>query len=62
MAKKKKQEEIVHFWESATESDEAPCGDNDDQSLITNDMSEVTCQFCLHAMKQNGTKDTRVLH
>ena len=53
---------IIHFFDPELGEEISPCGDVDDDSVVSHKLEEVTCQMCLHAMRSNTAKTKPTYH
>lgn len=38
---------VIHYTASGPFTYESPCGDSDDQAIVTEDPNKVTCEECM---------------
>lgn len=51
---------LIHFiGPNATKS---PCGDDDDEAVLTENIKDVTCQMCLFELRNKMIGPKRTLH
>lgn len=55
-----KEEPLIHFIGAS--SHKSPCGDEDENSPLTDDIEHVTCQMCLYEIRNKHKGPQYTIH